>query len=168
MIKYGYEDGARGVEAKIWIDNRVLKIKIYGSDHWWDWIINMKMWRRQGYHAGWAREAGKLFLFFVKQSIKSYDSIEIIGLSAGGAIAGVLGWIFYGPIPVHVTTVNAPKFCSRKRLKEIEKYMTALVHRGDIVTYLPPFYAAPKREYYGDKTWFWTAHNETPEEWKEF
>jgi esterase/lipase len=127
----------------------------------------MKVWRKKGFHYGWLKEAVKLCLFVRKNNRYEYNSIEIIGLSAGGAIGAIVAFIF-DKSPVHVTTVNAPKFCNRKRLKEIEKYMTALVHRGDMVTYLPPFYAAPKRKYYGDKTWFWTAHNETPEEWKEF
>jgi len=168
MIKYGYDDGARGVEAKIWVENRALKIKIYGSNHWWDWLINLKMWRKEGFHAGWLKEAKKLYAFIRMHELPDND-IHILGLSAGGAIGGILRWLYFIDCEsAYLITINSPKFCNRRRMGIIKRRMLSLVHRGDIVTYLPPFYAAPKRKHYGDKTWFWKAHNETPEEWKEF
>lgn len=163
--KYGYEDGKRGVEAKLCIVEDTLKIKIYGSDHGYDWLMNLKAWpRKYGFHRGWYREA-ELLHEFVENNFKQseYGSVEIIGHSAGGAIGAILMFLFYQP--VKVTTINAPSHGRRDRHTDA---ITALVHSGDIVTYLPLLYAKPERKYYGDLTWFWKAHNDMPDEWEGF
>jgi len=162
--KYGYEDGRRGVEAKISVNDGLMKIKIYGSDHGYDWLVNFRAWpRRYGFHKGWYNEAEKLYDFIDENVEDHIEKIEIIGQSAGGAIGAILMFMFY--LPVTVITVNSPSHGKAYRMSE---NITALVHRGDIVRHFPIFYAKPKIKKYGRFTWFWKAHNEMPEVWREW
>ena len=173
-MKYGYEDGRRGTEAKFWTENRTLKIKIYGSDAGADWITNLMAWPRKfGYHRGWYEEAKKLYIYIEKNIVLDEIAfVEVIGLSAGGAIGAIMCDLMfktraYMNLNVSLITVNSPSHGNKKRMRKPYKYK-AMAHRGDIVRHLPILYSKPKVTKYGKFTWFWTAHNDTPEVWKQW
>ena len=169
MHKYGYEDGRRGFEAKFWIEGDTLKIKIYGSDHGYDWRVNLKACpRRFGYHRGWYEEALKLCNYIINNIILP-PKVRIIGHSAGGPIGCILLRMLLPYVrEADAITINSPSSGNRKRNKYLENRITSYVHRGDIVRHFPLLYAKPKIKKYGRFTWFWRAHVKMPDAWNDF
>lgn len=175
--KYGYEDGKRGLEAEYCRKGNDLFIKIFGSNHWTDYLFNFFAWPRQTVlsssfkvHRVWWQMASA-FSSYLREEFGDMSGmrIRIAAHSMGGPVALYLRMFIIADI--EVLTVNAPKAGNRRFnsfLKNIVKH-TAYYDAGDVVRFLPLFYSkyTNRREY--GRTWpFWKAHNNKPVWWASF
>lgn len=180
IYKYGYEDGLQGVEARYKLIGKTLCVKIYGSNHWTDYLKcffawpRIRPWKnsRTAYHPAWWFMAHELWDHFLCE-IQGHeiDKFDIIGHSMGGAVAAILA--SYLPEYKRIVTINAPRCGNRWAMSNLKTscsiYFKALYDRGDVVRRLPFFYAKyPNQMGYGNTRPFWKAHNNMPVEWMVF
>lgn len=178
--KYTYnpEEGNQGLEAAYLTDGETLCIKIYGSNHWTDYALNLFAWPRASHpdytgvktHAVWTRWAYNLYCHLSEATtdmeIKEW---QVIGHSMGGAVAALLS--LFSPICTNVWAINAPKPGNRKAMKLIDKRCDALMSYdgGDIVRFFPFLYARFERSFRHGKTKpFLDAHNNKGKLWVSF
>jgi len=190
-FEYGYEDGLRGVEAKILInDDNQMFIKIVGSNHWRDYLENLLAWprvrpvddKKVKTHRVWTRQAWGLSVF-VNDLIEKYGISEllVIGHSSGGAVASLLPIFIkrHSVNGIYIRTVNAPKAGnSRANIKAFQPStlhygITRWYDGGDIVRRFPLLYKKPLAVFdrdirYASTKPFWKAHNNMPYTWKKF
>lgn len=185
VYKYDDGNGKRGLEATYMLRDTTLYVKIPGSDHWWDYLVNFAAWPRvcrqmtgQGkFHRKWWQMAYTLFCHLWKEmddQAQSVKRVEIIGHSMGGAVAVTLGLMLPTRVYRKVTVINAPKCGDKAAMWAVRAtYMEllALYDAGDVVHRLPLFYTAyplRSRRQYASTRGIGAAHNNMPAEWGEF
>jgi hypothetical protein len=157
-MKYGYEDGLKGIEANYHVLHDILFINISGSNHWTDYVKNFFAWPRKkvrGYrvHRWWFKLAQEL----VDDLPVDWDTIRIIkasGHSLGGAVASLIPLAAWPFVEAETKSYNAPKsgYTGPHHRSNYDK--------GDIVRHLPLLYPKYKiRKSYAHTKPFWKAHN---------
>lgn len=165
-MKYGYKDGLKGVEADYWQVHDTLYIKLYGSNHWTDYVLNFVAWPRKRVgpykvHRFWYRLAKDLS----SKLPVDWDNINIVkvmGHSLGGAVGSILP-LLLPAVEFHMTSINAPKSGATS------SNHVAYYDKGDVVRHYPLFY--PKydvRTQYSFSKHFIPAHDNFPECWLKF
>lgn len=166
-MKYGYNDGLKGLEADYWVIHDTLHIQLWGSNHWTDYVKNFFAWPRKKIgthrvHRFWYNLAKDL-VSKLPVNWGTITHVKVIGHSLGGAVASILPF-FLGPrIGVEVLSINAPKS------GYTDSTHKAYYDKGDIVRHLPLLYPRyRKRLKYADTKPFWSAHDNFPGIWFRF
>lgn len=172
-MTYGLQDGRRGVEATYDRDSFRLTIKINGSDHWYDYLVNFLAWPRKKVAGGrvhrmWYRMARELHVNITKNvDMKKVKFVYIKGHSMGGPISVYLGVLLRKTSTI-VEVINAPKAGNRAYIKYMNTKIIMQAHydKGDIVRFFPLLYwpYSFKVKYANTKP-FWKAHNNFPSWW---
>lgn len=181
---YGKENGEKGLEATYMLRDDTLYIKIPGSDHWWDYLVNLRAWPRAALyvdlpsklHPVWLRMARNLWkdIWPSHEDAKQIKRVDIIGHSMGGAVGAIAAIEASWVRPVKLTLINAPKFGNRAAVEALRTSgaeVHCLYDSGDIVHHLPLLYANyPERSLkcYGHTRGLGAAHNNKPKSWEEF
>ncbi len=174
IYKYGHEDGLKGLEAEYEFDNDILFIKIQGSNHWIDYVLNFIAWPRKKYdrckyHRIWFRETKK-FAEHLKTKYGEIKEAYAIGHSLGGASAAILPALMK-ETHFKVSIINSPKIGNRKATKWVDENADIVAHydKGDVVRYLPLLYSSYKKKHkYASTKPFWKAHANLPSWWGAF
>lgn len=120
-----------GTEYRIIGDTLYVK----GSDDISDWLVNFSTIDRE-VHTGFLIESTMIYFKIRNSNIK-----KIVGHSAGGAIACLIGYAMKIP----VITFGSPKFYNRKKAKKIHDYClnhcTHYILKRDPVCFLPFWYS---------------------------
>jgi len=173
IYKYGKADGLKGLEAEYEFKDEILYIRIQGSNHWLDYVMDFLAWPRKKfekkkYHRFWFKQAEKFSLHLKsKKELKKVKTIYVIGHSMGGANAAILP-IFMPNKKFVIKVINAPKAGNKKAIEwlHLNTDFVAFFDKGDIVRFFPLLYHIyfDRRSYAKTKP-FWKAHGNLPDLW---
>ena len=148
QIIYDPDKNRRGLEFCAKAIDTDFFIEINGTDHLWDWTKNIigslfpKRYNGKWYHRSWFRDAEIVYKYTIDAIIaNNIIDIYIAGISAGGAIAWILGKLyrmrFTNDIKIHFLSYASP---SPVAFGELPGYFMTTANPGDIVPFLPPWY----------------------------
>lgn len=144
--------GIEGVIKKI---GKYTVIFFKGSNHSFDWLINLFAVHKNGFHAGWFEETRSFYISFdsyvVKKAILDSEDIIIAGYSKGSASAKIFlsFCTFLDGKNIQFIEFGAPNYAKSKIVKRFRDTFPNLSFKngGDIVTTIPIFLSGlPKKQ----------------------
>lgn len=144
--------------ARYLVDGNTLRIWCDGTRNRQEWRWNI-MPRRKRFDGARLNkvdyEQAYEVLRHIPVDFNNFELIVIAGLSRGGAIAHILGWMLRRH-DVVVSAFASKRAGDRELVRQVPMVNTA--YRGDIVPWLPPWYASPTVGWLYPRRGFVKAH----------
>ena len=125
------------------------RLFIRGSDSLENYLINFDVFGKTSYHDGFYRMALAIeYSPGFRQTVEYFKIRQIIGHSAGGAVAAILGQ----RLGILSMAINTPRFCKHNLEVRARQYFESscfiVNQRYDPVSYLPPCFTYPTKVNY--------------------
>jgi hypothetical protein len=131
-----------------------------GSDGWGDLWRNLDLRAEQVFPGAWVASADIWEARTVWRAVHGFARdrhVHIIGFSRGAAVAVALA-LWLPPDITYSLELYAPKRAANRRALSKLRHIEAHAQKGDVIPFLPPWFAQVQLKWRGPLMWPWEAH----------